>query len=159
MDKQKVPKKLGHQDRRREILAIFRALGTTDVSITDLAKRFNVTRKTIYSDLDALKDQIQKIPVKDFTLKFDVMNSMVASKAREMLTSPNENIRLGALKLLSELTNKEVEFRQKLGLIEKPTDKLEIDILQKHIEDARALVKDGKSSSVSSRILPSDYRQ
>jgi len=117
---------LPYRERRKKILQIYKALGTTDVSKTDLAKRFGVGRKAIWEDHKHLKDAIAKIPRDEIMIEYGIATNWIRNQCSDLLKSDNESVRLGALKLILHSMEKDIDNRQKLGFIDMPIQKVEM---------------------------------
>ena len=152
-NKQKVNtfKGLKWKERREKLLRIFNGLGTSKINIADLARKFGVTRKTIYKDIDEIAKDIRKIPPEQIVLDNEVHDEWIRIKLTPLLTSENENIVLGALKLRHQVKKDEVDTKQRCGLIAMPvqphtfTDQLSYEEVKRVYEQSKAKRRKDKS--------------
>jgi transcriptional antiterminator len=154
-------------ERREEIFNILSTLGRTNVSMSDLARRYQVSVNTIKLDIEKIADQCIKIPPQTLKLQVDITIEKARIECLKVLRETTDNrVKLGAIAQLINLTAKEVEFAQVFGILEKPN----IEITQNNlnidggitIDDIREYTKrkvitdtgdTGQPASVSPEVL------
>lgn len=119
-------KKLHYSDRRKEIKEMLQASGRTSINPEALAEKYGVTERTIYNDFNAIKKELQDVDAGDVYFTSKMLLEMCKQKLKKLKESEHENIQLGAVKQLVTLMDKEFEWAERMGVIRKPAERIEI---------------------------------
>lgn len=127
--------------RRDKILSLL----TQGATVTEMSKVIDCDRNTIYSDIKALKKEISLTfsTEEKREIVFNILGEDNELKrklwdAARRYKDINPNAEIGALKAVMELRKDRIYLLEKLGLIEKIPDKLDITtkISQNDLHDA-----------------------
>lgn len=97
---------------------------------TEMARRLDVSRQTIYRDIEAIEDEIEEMKggdIDDFLLElksnFETVNNELWTLAH---STEHENVKLGAFKQIVKANSEMVDVLQKVGVLDKVAEQLEL---------------------------------
>lgn len=99
-------------------------------SPTEMAERLDCSRSTVYRDIEAIEDEVKELKggdidefLRDLKANFETIN-------RELWTmvyqTEHENVKLGALKEARRTQGDMVDVLQKVGVLEKVADEIQL---------------------------------
>lgn len=97
---------------------------------TEMAERLDVSRSTIYRDIDSVKDEISELEegeINEFLMRLKANFETVNSELWQMAyNTEQENIRLGSFKQIVKTNAEMVDVLQKTGILDKAAEELRV---------------------------------
>jgi len=128
VDNEKEPKETSKQERQREIEKQLRKLGYHGINKSQLARNYDVSRETIYKDLQEIIDNTDINKVE--RVAYDIHNALqdALTESRKILINPKmgSKNKLQAARTVKDLTAELTEFLEQYGYKEKVADKHEL---------------------------------
>lgn len=118
-------KKTNYQERRKEIKHLIEEIGIWNINKTDLAKRFNVSRDTIYKDFHKVIDDMETEDLKEIKVNFSAIFKKITKEAHKLVVTGTPKQKLNASKILIEAIEKYTKFLEAYGI--KPVTPIEIN--------------------------------
>lgn len=130
------------EDRRNRVRRL-KVFGLTD---SEIAEKFNVSRRTIQADMKAIKQEnkekyLTEDPTEDLILEMMAdMDYVRQERIKLYMQTDNPNVKLGCLNKLEKKWADLLTNLQSLGLVEKAAERLEVsgnlNIDHKRLEEA-----------------------
>ena len=117
-----------YTERREEIRSMLERTGRTKLDVSKLSERYGVSKRTIYNDFDAIKKECNEMNRDDLFFISRTLLEMCRNELRKMKdNTDNESVKLGAIKSLLNSLDKEWDWAERAGVIEKPVERIEIN--------------------------------
>ena len=120
-------KRLTYNERREEIKTLIENIGLWNINISQLSRKYDVSRNTIYKDLKAITKHIPKEELEhiDFALHKAFRKSISEAQAILIKKESTTQDKLRAMQVIATLSNSYTDMLERFGLKEKIPDRLE----------------------------------
>ena len=124
------------REKRRKRLRQLLAEGVTSPSL--LADRLDVSRRTVYNDLDHIREDIlsdEELETEEFVVEVLIRNRAVNRRLWDIVNREEtlDNVRLGALKSIRKNTQDMARILGDLGIIEKQAEKIRVSLEEDYV--------------------------
>lgn len=113
-------------ERRKEIKNLIENIGLWNISKTELAKKYEVSRQTIYTDIERIIENMPNEEINEVMLELSSAYKKGIKEARKiLLTSNKPKEKLKAIEVINHSAKGFTEMLEAYGLKQKVPDRIE----------------------------------
>lgn len=114
------------EERRKEITSIINLFGKYNLDVPQLAKKWNVSERMIYTDIDACIRLIPAPQVQEEARKQFIAYERIASRAMRLVNDAEPKTAAEGMRIMLEYLDKFTKFLEAYGYKEKVAERLDI---------------------------------
>lgn len=140
-------KRLTKGERMHEIKEKIRLLGRQNINVTDLSETYDVSRHTIYDDIEKIYADWEPEDIHKVQVELSNAYLQAIGKCRSlMITSKKDSDKIAAARTVSQLGREYTEMLERYKLKDKVADKIEHSgggvhvIIEKYVHEAEEML-------------------